>query len=231
MFQRFIGKNPLKNKMNIDSQYKYDKFAIVNSSILTHMKYDLSEINEIIQNRRTIYPEFFSDRKVHKEQVERLLNNAIWAPTHGMTQPWRYKVFMGEGLQKLSSFQSNLYKSITNEDTFNEMKLNKLRNRPLKASAVIAICMERQVSQKIPEIEEIEAVACSVQNMLLTATAYGLAAHWTSSTPTYRTEMKSFLNLSSPDRCLGFLYLGYPENEWPKGQRKPIEYVTEWIDE
>jgi nitroreductase len=148
-----------------------------------------------------------------------------------MTQPWRYKVFMGEGLKKLSLFQSNLYKSITNEDTFNEMKLNKLKNRPLKASAVIAICMERQVSQKIPEIEEIEAVACSVQNMLLTATAYGLAAHWTSSTPTYRTEMRSFLKLSSLDRCLGFLYLGYPENEWPKGQRKPIEYVTEWIDE
>jgi nitroreductase len=138
---------------------------------------------------------------------------------------------MGPGLQKLSLFQSNLYKSITQEETFNEMKFNKLKNRPLKASAVIAICMERQASQKIPEIEEIEAVACSVQNMLLTATAYGLATHWTSGSPTYRTELKSFLGLTSQDRCLGFLYLGYPENEWPKGHRKPIEYVTEWINE
>jgi nitroreductase len=195
------------------------------------MKYDLSEINEIIQNRRTIYPEFFSERKVHKEQIEGLLRNATWAPTHGMTQPWRFKVFMGEGLSKFAKFQSELYTSITEKEAYNERKFDKLQNRPLKSSAVIAICMQRQKSQKIPEIEEIAAVSCAVQNMLLTGTAYGLAIHWTSSTPTYRTEMKSFLGLENNDRCLGFLYIGYPKDEWPKGQRKPIEYVTDWINE
>ena len=58
------------------------------------MRHNLSEINEVIKDRRTIYPETYSDRKVHKEQIELLLNNALWAPTHGMTQPWRFKVFM-----------------------------------------------------------------------------------------------------------------------------------------
>ena len=58
------------------------------------MLFNLSEINELIRSRRTIYPEQFSDRKVHIEQIEVLLNNAQWAPTHGNTQPWRFKVFM-----------------------------------------------------------------------------------------------------------------------------------------
>ena len=57
------------------------------------MRYNLSEITELIRNRRTIYPEQFSDRKVHLEQIELILNNAQWAPTHGNTQPWRFVVF------------------------------------------------------------------------------------------------------------------------------------------
>ena len=37
------------------------------------MKYNLSEITDVIKNRRTIYPTFFSSRKVHKEIVEKIL--------------------------------------------------------------------------------------------------------------------------------------------------------------
>lgn len=195
------------------------------------MKYDLSEVNEVIRNRRTIWPEQYSNRKVHKEQVENILNNAIWAPTHGKTQPWRFKVFMNEGLEKLSTFQSELYRNITSDEDFNEKKFEKLQNRPMISSVVIAICMERQESEKIPEIEEIEAVACAVQNMYLTCTAYGLGGYWSSGGVTYREETKTFLGLGEKDRCLGFFYIGYPDIEWPKGQRRPIEYVTEWIDE
>ena len=119
------------------------------------MKYDLSEINEIIQNRRTIYPEFFSERKVHKEQIEGLLRNATWAPTHGMTQPWRFKVFMGEGLSKFAKFQSELYASITEKEAYNERKFDKLQNRPLKSSAVIAICMQRQKAKRFQKSKKL----------------------------------------------------------------------------
>ena len=47
------------------------------------MKYNLSEITEVIKNRRTIYPEQYSDRSIHREIVEDVLNNGVWAPTHG----------------------------------------------------------------------------------------------------------------------------------------------------
>ncbi len=195
------------------------------------MKYNLSEITALIKDRRTIYPEFYSDRKVHKEQIDTILNSAIWAPNHGMTQPWRFKVFIDEGKQKLANFLEEMYVTHIPKERQTDIKRARMQNRPAAASAIIAVCMERQASEKIPEIEEVMAVACAVQNMYLTCTAYGLGGFW--STPKFMslTDTNEFLGLGEKDKCLGFFYIGYPSTDWPKGQRKPIEYVTEWIQE
>jgi|TARA_R110000737_G_C14609317_1_gene490681 nitroreductase len=192
------------------------------------MKYNLSEITEVIRNRRTIYPEFFSDRKVHREQIELLLNNAIWAPTHGNTQPWRFKVMMEDALPKLSDFMVSTYKELTPVDQHSELRIAKMTNRPRKSSAVIAICMERQASEKISEQDEMLAVACAVQNIHLTCTAYGLGGFWATPGIIHSQQMKDYLGLGEKDKCLGLFFVGYPAGEWPKGQRKPIEYITEW---
>lgn len=195
------------------------------------MKYNLSEINNVIRNRRSVSPEQFSDRKVHREQVEQILSNATWAPTHGLTQPWRYKVFMGEGLKKVEKFLPELYKQKTPAEKFNQGKQDRLRKRIQNISVLVIICMERDKSEKIAELEEIEAVACSVQNMMLTCTAYGLGSYWSSPGFIYSDEMKNFLGLGEKDRCLGLFYMGYPNQEWPAGHRKPLEYISEWIEE
>ena len=195
------------------------------------MRFNLSEVNELIRNRRTIYPEQFSDRKVHKEQIELILNNAQWAPTHGNTQPWRFKVFMEDGRQKLADFLGKTYLELTPKEQQNDMKLAKMLTRPMKSSVVIAVCMERQVEEKILEIEEIEAVACAIQNMHLSCTAYGLGGFWATPKLIYSPQMNEFLGLGGKDKCLGLFYIGYPAIEWPKAHRKPLEYTTEWINE
>ncbi len=192
------------------------------------MKYNLSEILDLIKDRRTIYPEQYSTRKVQKEQVETILNAAIWAPTHGNTQPWRFTVFMDEAKNNLSDFLAETYLKLTPKEKQNDMKLAKMLNRPKLASVVIAICMNRDESEKIKEIEEIEAVACAVQNMHLVSTAFGIGGFWSTPALIYSKEMKEFLNLSEKDSCLGLFYLGYPSIEWPKSHRKPIEYLTTW---
>lgn len=195
------------------------------------MRYNLSEINELIRDRRTIYPEDYSDRKVHREQVEVILNNAQWAPTHGNTQPWRFKVFMEKGREKLSQFLGQLYMDIIPKEQQNDMKMAKLVRRPMISSVVVAVCMERQPEEKIMEMEEIEAVACAIQNMHLTCTAYGLGGFWSTPKIIYTQEMNEFLGLGEKDKCLGLFYMGYPNIEWPKKHRRPLEYTTEWIIE
>jgi len=193
------------------------------------MRFNLSEINELIKSRRTIYPEQFSDRKVHKEQVEVILNNAQWAPTHGNTQPWRFKVFMEEGRQKLSDFLGKTYLEQTAKEKQSDIKLAKYITRPMKSSVVVAVWMERQKEEKILEIEEIEAVACAIQNMYLSCTAYGLGGFWSTPKLMYTPAMNEFLEIESKDKCLGLFYIGYPDIEWPEGHRKPLEYSTKWI--
>ena len=194
------------------------------------MKYNLSEITEIIKDRRTIYPELYTSRKVHKEIIEHLLRNAVWAPNHGKTEPWRFKVYSGESRNILSEKLGELYQKLTPKEQFKKEKLVKIKARPFLSSVVIAVCMERGNNEKIPVVEEIEAVACAIQNMSLTATAYGLGSFWSTPKIIYTPEMNSFLNLNEQDKCVGLFYVGYVEGKWPKGIRKPVKLLTEWFE-
>lgn len=192
------------------------------------MRYNLSEITAIIRDRRTIYPEQFSTRKIHQEQIELLLNNAIWAPTHGLTQPWRFVVLQENALIALSEKLGNSYlQSVPNEQQ-NDAKLAKLINRPKKANAAIALVVDHPETTKISWNDDFAAVACAVQNMHLTATAQGIGAFWATPGVLNHALVREFLGLEMHQTCVGIFYLGYPELEWPKGQRKPIEYVTTW---
>lgn len=195
------------------------------------MRYNLSEVIELIKDRRSIKPEAFSERPVHREIVESVLNSAIWAPTHGMTQPWRFKVFREAGLNKLGEAITDIYTRTTPESQFRQEKLDKLVARTNTVSVMIAVCMERDPKDHIPEIEEIEAVACSVQNMMLHCTAHGLGSFWSSPKLCYTDDMREYLKLGPNDRCLGLFYIGYPAGDWPKSHRKPLEYVCEWVEE
>lgn len=194
------------------------------------MKYNLSEISEVIRNRRTITPEKFSARKVHREQLELMLSNATWAPTHGMTQPWRFRVYLGEGMESIRQLIPELYKNTTPVEKFNQAKFDRMALRLQRSTAVIAVCMHRDPSGKIDEVEEIEAVACATQNLMLTATAYGLGTFWSTPKLLNHADCHQFLELQQGDRCLGLIYVGYPEAEWPEQHRRPLEYVTTWIE-
>jgi nitroreductase len=185
------------------------------------MSLRLAAANALIRRRRTIKPQAMSDKPVETLHLASLLENANWAPTHGLTEPWRFFVFTEDGRKRLADFCQSLYRKVTPESGFREDKFEKLGTLPLKAPVVIAIGMKRQEIEKIPEIEEIEAVACAVHNMHLTASALGMAAYWSTPPIVYTDEMRLWLGLPDPrDKCLGLFFLGWPEEEtWPEGQR------------
>ncbi|MEK6480881.1 nitroreductase [Catalinimonas sp. 4WD22] len=189
------------------------------------------QANELIQKRRSIYPPLYSGETVDHHIIEQMLENANWAPTHALTEPWRFTVFTGTGLQKLADFQSELYKELSlAEGNFDENKYQKLKDKPLQCSHIIAIGMSRDPKKKVPEIEEVESTACAVQNMYLTATAYGVGCYWGSGGITYRKEAKPFFSLNEEDKLLGFLYIGMPkEGRWPQGRRSPIDTKVTWV--
>lgn len=190
-----------------------------------------TDLNELIKNRRSIFPKMYSQDPVPEEVIQQMLENANWAPTHRFTEPWRFTVFQGEGLKKLAAYQAQLYKKVTEADgSYEERKYQKLANQPTMASHVIAIAMRRDPEKSIREVEEVAAVSMAVQNMYLTATAYGIGCYWGTGGITYMNEAKEFFGLGEEDKFMGFLYVGKLNGEIKaKGLRKPIEEKVTWV--
>lgn len=183
----------------------------------------LAAANALIRRRRTIKPSDMTVKPVSHLHLATILENARWAPTHGMTEPWRFFVFSGESRQRLADFLTATYEKLTPQAEFRPDKLEKLGAQPLQAPLVIAVGMKRQRGGKIPEIEEVEAVACAVQNMHLTASAIGLAAAWLTPPIVYSEEMREWLGMEPGDKCLGLFYLGWPKSEtWPETARSDL---------
>ncbi len=194
------------------------------------MKFSLSEITELIRTRRTIYPKDYSDRVVQKEIVERVLTNGTWAPTHGMTQPWRFTVYTGEGRSKLSQFLGEEYRRITPQEKFLQKKFDNVTLRPLQSTVVIGLGMERDPNGRISERDELLAMACAVQNMHLTCAAYGLGGFWATGAAMTGEGMREHMGLSEQGQALGLFFIGYPAPEWPKGYRKPLDQLVTWVE-
>ncbi|RYG32470.1 MAG: nitroreductase, partial [Chitinophagaceae bacterium] len=135
----------------------------------------MMEISRLIRQRRTTKPSKMKPGgRVPDTVIMDALENATWAPNHGKTEPWFFVVFTGEGLANFCHAQSELYKKESG-DNFNPAKFKNLREWSNTVSHLIAICHRRSILTKIPELEEIEAIACGVQNLGLTIEAHGFA--------------------------------------------------------
>ena len=194
--------------------------------------FNIEEVNKIIRGRRSMFvAQFKENDPVEDAIILEMLENANWAPTHKLTEPWNFKVFTGEGLKKFADFQSDLYKerSLKNGN-FIEATYQKFKENPLKASHVIAIIMKRDLKANLPVMEEIASVAMAVQNMCLTASAHGLAAYWGTGGPTFWPEAKPWFGLEEDDMLMGFFYVAKPASDrWPVGKRRPIGEKVEWV--
>lgn len=188
------------------------------------------QVNELIRQRRSIFPQDYTGEKVDDNIVRQMLDNARWSPNHKMTEPWRFVVFAGDGIKAFAKFQSDLYRTVTEKNgTFKEASYEKLLTKPLLSSHIIAVLMIRDERRSVPVVEELGAVFCAVQNMYLTATAYGVGAYLSTGGVTYFEEAKPFFDLGPEDQLIGFFHVGVPRREYPAGKRRPLEEVTHWV--
>ena len=189
------------------------------------------QFNHFVRNRRSVFPDqLVAGKKVDDNIIKEILTNATWAPNHGKMEPWHFTVFTGDGLKRLADFQSQQYKVQAGEG-FKQISYDKLVQNPLKASHIIAIGMKRTTTKNIPEIEDIEAVACAVQNIYLSVAAYGLGGYWTTGGVTYMEHAKSFFGLGELDKLLGFFYIGHVNIPSTGATRQSLSEKMNWISE
>jgi len=181
-------------------------------------------IFDLIKKRRSVFPAQYIDKPIAKADIEKILDAANWAPTHKKTEPWRFKVLQGESQEKLGLFLSLKY--METEAKPKEFKVKKLIDNPKRAGAIIAICMQRDPLESLPEWEEVAATAMAVQNMWLCCTEMGIGCYWSS--PGLIKYMDEFFEMNAGEKCLGFFYMGHYEGEIPEMTRRPIEDKVVW---
>ena len=195
------------------------------------MKFNTEEVNRLIYERRSVFPKDYSGERVDDAVIEQMLENANWAPSHKLTEPWRFVVFSDLGLHKLAEFQARCYRKVTEAGgTFREDRYQALLTKPMQSSHIIAVGMKRDEKKSLPEIEEAGAVFCAMQNMYLTATGYGIGCYFSTGGITYFEEAKEFFGLGKEDKLLGFLHVGVPKGPVSAGRRKPVKEKVKWIE-
>ncbi len=178
--------------------------------------------SKIIQSRKSIFPKDFTGELIEKDVVMQLLENANYAPTHKLTQPWIFKIFS----QKSKNLLLNEIIKITPEISIE--KKNKLKNKIEKSSHIICICMKKNNSI-LPEWEEIAATSMAVQNLWLSCYETKIGGYW--STPKYIASLNDFLSLKNDEVCLGLFYLGvHNVSNFRKTNRKNISEKVKWYD-
>lgn len=199
--------------------------------VATSSSEEFSSFCRLLRQRRSIKPvDMDPEREVTRELLGTLFEHANQAPTHGMTEPWRFHVFTGQSREALAQAMQTIYREVTPPAEFREDKVRKMAENPLLAPVVIAIVMARRGGAKIPELEEVEAVACAVQNLHLTASAAGLAGYWSTPPLVYHEAFSKWLGIEQDARCLGLFYLGWPKPglTWPEGRRGAWQDKVTW---
>src|SRR5258706_16203053 len=163
-----------------------------------------------IKNRRSIGK--MTSEVPTREQIERLLEAATHAPNHHKVQPWRFFVLAGHAREELGEVMADALAARLNETTSDKTQalINKERGKLLRSPVIIIVAAEHPNLPNVLEIENIEATAAAVQNMLLVAEEMGLACMGRTGDAAYDLRVKKWLGLGRDEPIVSFLDVGFP---------------------
>ena len=171
---------------------------------------------------------------VPREMIERILESAVHAPNHRLTEPWRFHVFTGRGRGELARARAELARlqaeAEGEDEEFVAGRVSRERRKAFRAPVVIVVICEAG-RDEVETLENYAACACAVQNMQLTAHALGLGAMWRTGAPAYHDHMREFFGLKEGDTVVAHLYVGYPDMGERPRKRKPAREKTVWHGE
>ena len=166
-----------------------------------------------------------------RDQIEKLLQAAAYAPNHHETEPWRFFVLAGDTRSELGQIMmENLQsKMVETESEKAKAALEKERNKPLRAPVLIVVACKYNPEDRSVEIEEVEAVSAATQNMLLAAQALGLSTIWRTGDAAYSPRVKEWLGLEQTDHIIGIIYVGYPAVPVSERAERVYQDKTKWL--
>jgi nitroreductase len=180
---------------------------------------ELTVLEHLVMSRRTSL-RIDPDRPVPATLLDRLIRLVCWAPNHKRTWPWRIAVVSGQGRHRLGELIGD-YEARRGSDP---ARVAKAAAKYLRAP-VVALFSRAACEDPARWTEDRDAVAAGVQNLLLGATAAGLASHWATGGWMDDAAVKEYLELAPEDEIVALVYLGWPIDDVPVPER-PVPSVT-----
>ncbi|GAB3790883.1 nitroreductase family protein [Virgibacillus kimchii] len=171
-----------------------------------------TELAKLIRERRAV-KKGYNNNKVTEKTVLQLLNDAVWAPTHGLRQPWRFIFIDSEQKPDFAKKVAATYpesKQKNREDYLNE------------PNAILVVIMEEPEIQKAWE-ENYGATAAMIQNLWLLAWEQQLGMVWKTNPHIYDPKVKEILNVKDNEKIVGFIHMGYFDEAPPEKERISVK--------
>jgi nitroreductase len=177
-------------------------------------------ISKIVRERRSIKTNY-SSNPVSEELIVELLNNAVWAPNHGLREPWRF-IFIST--EKKEAFIEKLLPAFPKE-----MQEGR-RNYFSDPAAFLIVIMKQDPRQKQWE-EDFGATCSLIQNFQLLAWERKLGVVWKTNPHNWDPKAHEVVGVQPGEKIVGFLHLGYFDAEnvpKPRPRTPAEEKLTTW---
>jgi nitroreductase len=184
-------------------------------------------VSTAIASRRSIKK--FSNRPVEREAIERMLDAAVLAPNHRLTQPWRFYVLGPDARRRYGlALGDRKAKKLPDADAANAVR-EKVAAEYEAFPALIAVAMVVSESAETRE-EDYAAVMQAVANIMLTAVEHGLGTHMRTGAVMDDPAARAAIGARDGERVVGIVSVGYPEEVPPAKARQSAASVTTWTD-
>lgn len=183
------------------------------------------DLFDAIHSRRSVKQ--FSGRPVAREVIERLLDAAVQAPNHRMTQPWRFYVLGPETRRAYGTvLGARKAKKIEDAEAARAVA-EKVAAGEAAVPAEIAVSMTLDANPEIRE-EDYAATMMGVQNLLLAARAMGLGTHLKTGAVMDDPGARSAVGVPEGERIVALVQLGEPAAVPDGKPRRAAAEVTTW---
>lgn len=178
---------------------------------------ELTPFSELVRSRRSINS--FTDQPVSLDLVQDLLESAVYAPNHRLTEPWRFIYFDGETRRTYAQIRSQMV--LDSMKSENEVERQKAADGTIQkfmaVPAYLVVTMTPRGQEEVDE-EDYAACSCVVQNFLLLAWEQGLGTNW----KTFKNDprLREMLGLMEGEKVVGIIHLGYPTDETRTSRRQ-----------
>ncbi len=175
------------------------------------------ELAALIRRRRTSLL-VDAHREVPDSMVDELCELLTWAPNHKRTWPWELAWVTGDGRRRLGDAAADAMAARGDDAA----KVAKTRTKYLRSPGVVVVGSVTGDSQ-LRTAENRDAVASGVQNLLLGATAHGLASFWSSCPKGADVVVAELCGFPADTTIVAIIYLGWPTAMVEAPSRPPVQ--------